>query len=135
MSYFIFLTFSSYSVLLKIYQHTKSNLTIYNLSMLKKIDFSSSLLFKENDQHWKTFQVVYNMTMFRKNLFPTYQLWHHNILYLAWYFIFPAFWSHSVKIGQYTKSNLMIYNFSMFRKRFLWWPLIRTSLVSRQRGP
>ena len=31
------------------------------------------------------------------------------------YFIFPVFWSHSVliKIGQYTKSNLMIYNFSI----------------------
>ena len=31
------------------------------------------------------------------------------------YLIFPVFWSHSVliKIGQHTKSNLMIYNFSI----------------------
>ena len=50
------------------------------------------------------------MTMFRKKLFPTYQFWRHNILYLTWYLIFLAFWSHSVllRIGQYTKSRSRI---------------------------
>ena len=51
-----------------------------------------------------------------KKLFPTHQLWRHNILYLMRYLVFPVFWSHIVllKIGLYTKRNLMIYNLSMF---------------------
>ena len=53
---------------------------------------------------------------FEKKNFPTYQLWCHNILDLMQYLVFPVFWSHSglLKIGQHTKSNLMIYNLSMF---------------------
>ena len=108
-SYFIFLTFWSPSVLLKIYQHIKSTLLIYNLSMLKKwisvvpcfgfftyhraienvkyffsVWFSDHGLLVKNDQRWKTFQMIYSITMFRKKIFfPTYQLWHHNILYLT----------------------------------------------------
>ena len=48
--------------------------------------------------------------------FPSYQLLRHNILYLTRYLVFPAFWSHSIllKIGQYTKSNMIIFNSSMF---------------------
>ena len=51
-------------------------------------------------------------------MFPTFQLWRHNILYLTRYPVFPTFWSYSVllKIGQYTKGNLVIYNLSTFGK-------------------
>ena len=53
-----------------------------------------------------------------KIFFPNYQFWSHNIFYLTWYLVFPAFWSHSVllQIGQYTNSNLMIYSLSIFGK-------------------
>ena len=39
-----------------------------------------------------------------------------NISYLTWYLIFPTFWSNSVllEIGQYSKSSLMTYNFTIF---------------------
>ena len=107
-----FLTLWSHSVLLRICQHTKSNLMIYNLSMLKKINFSSSLLtlnvkyfysvwfsdhglLVKNNQHLKTFQMLYDMAMFRKKNVLTYQLWRHNILHLTWCRIFLAFWSRS----------------------------------------
>ena len=78
-------------------------------------------LLVKNNEHWNTFQMIYNMTMFRKkNFFFAYQLWRHNILYLTWNLIFLAFWNHSVllRIGQYTKSNLMTYNLKMFEKIF-----------------
>ena len=84
------------------------------ITKLKKM---SNLIFRlwflvKSNLYWKTFQMKYNMTMFRK-VFPTYQLSH-----LEWYLIFPAFRTHSVllKIGQYSKSNLMIHNLSMFGK-------------------
>ena len=73
----------------------------------------------KNDLQWKTFRMIYKMAMFRKKKnFPTYQPWRHNNLYLTWHLISLAFWSHGVliKIGQYTKCSLMIYNLSMFRK-------------------
>ena len=112
---------------------------IYNWSMHRKLNFSSSLLkffsyhrakenvsyffcawssdhglWVKNDLQWKTFQMIYNMTLPGKNIFsylPVMTSW-------LWYLIFSTFWSHIflLKIGQYTKSNLMVYNFSMFRK-------------------
>ena len=76
--------------------------------------------FPKNDQHWKTFQMLWIWLCLEIFFFfcPTYQLLRHNILYLTWYLIFPAFWSHSIllKIGKYTNSNLMIYNLIMFGK-------------------
>ena len=156
-SYFIFLTFWCYSVLSKIYQHTKSNLMIYNWSMHRKLSFSSSLLkifsdhrakenvsyffctwssdhglWIKNDLQWKTFQMIYNMTLSGKNIFlylPVMTSW-------LWYLIFPTFWSHIflLKIGQYTKSNLMVYNFSMFRKIIPWRPWIMMSSISTTMG-
>ena len=87
-SYFIFLTFWSRSVLLKIDQQTKSNLMIYDLTMHKKwisevpsfrfflikelkkmsnisflSDFSDHGLLVKNGQQWKNFQMIYNITM------------------------------------------------------------------------
>ena len=76
-------------------------------------------LLVKDDQQWKTFWMIYNMAMLgRKKIFPTYQLWRHNILYRTRYLVLPAFWSHSVllKIGQYAKENLMIYILSIFGK-------------------
>ena len=45
----------------------------------------------------------------------------YKVLYLMSHFIFPTFWSHVVlfKIGQLTKSILMMHNLSMFEKRSL----------------
>ena len=92
----------------------------FRITKLKKIsniscicDFQINVLLVKIDQHWKTFQIICNMTMFRKQ-FTICELWHYNILYLSWYLI----WKHSVllKIGQYTKSNLMMYDLSMFGK-------------------
>ena len=82
-------------------------------------------LLVKDDQQWKTFWMIYNMAMLgRKKIFPTYQLWRHNILYRTRYLVLPAFWSHSVllKIGQYAKENLMIYILSIFGKIIFWLP-------------
>ena len=155
--YFIFLIFWYYSVLSKIYQHTKSNLMIYNWSMHRKLSFSSSLLkifsydrakenvsyffcawssdhrlWVKNDLQWKTFQMIYNMTLPGKNIFPYLPV----MTWWLWYLIFSTFWSHIflLKIGQYTKSNLMVYNFSMFRKIIFWRPWIMMSLISTTMG-
>ena len=53
----------------------------------------------------------------KKKIFPYLPVRRHNILYLTRYLV-PAFWCHSVllKIGQYTKRNLMIYSLSIFGK-------------------
>ena len=94
---------------------------ITELKKMSNISFlrGFQIILVKNDHQWKTFQMIYNMAIFaRKKFFPTYQLWRHNILYLMRYLVFPAFWSHSVllKIGQYTKRNLMIYSLGMLGK-------------------
>ena len=74
--------------------------------------FSDHGLSTKNNQQWETFQILYNITMFKFFIFlPTYQLWRHNILYVAYismYLIFPACPSHSIflKLVLYTKRNL-----------------------------
>ena len=79
--------------------------------------FSDHVLLVKNDQQWKTFGMIYNMTMSGKTNFSAYPLWHHNVFHVTC-LVFPVFWSPSVllKIGQYTKSSLMIYNLSTFGK-------------------
>ena len=61
------------------------------------------------------------MTMFRKKIFSYIAVITHNILYLTKYLIFPCIlklYSVSLKIGQYTKNDLMLYNLSIFGKIF-----------------
>ena len=102
--------------LLQIFSYHKVN---ENVKYFFSEWFSDLSLLVKNDQQWRTFRMIYKMITFRKrNFFPTHQLWRHKTLYLTWYLIFPSFWSHSVllKIGRYTKSNLMIYNLRMFGK-------------------
>ena len=63
--------------------------------------------------------MIYSITILEKKFSGTYLLWRYRILYLTWYLIFPAFWSHIVlskKIGQYTKNKLMINKFFGDRK-------------------
>ena len=64
-------------------------------------------------------RIIDDITTFRKKNYSTYQLCHHNILYLARSPLVSAFWSHSVllKIDQYIE-YLLIYNLSMFGKIF-----------------
>ena len=54
----------------------------------------------------------------KKHFFSSSQWWRNKDLYMTSYFIFLAFWSHSVlsKVNEHTKSNLMIYNLSMLKK-------------------
>ena len=98
----------------------------FRVTKLKKMSSIFCVIFRtwsllKNDQHWKAFQMIYNMTMVSEKNVPYLPVRRHNILYLTWYLIFPAFWSHSVllKIGQYAKSNLMIHNLGMLGKTIL----------------
>ena len=54
----------------------------------------------------------------KSHFFSSSQWWRNKKLYMTSYFIFLAFWSHSVlsKVNQHTKSNLMIYNLSILKK-------------------
>ena len=89
-SKFIFLTYWSHDVLIKIDLHTKSNLITFEYAS-KKMNFGGSLLsifsyheakenvkyffsawfsdhglLVKNDQQWKTFRMMYNMAMFER---------------------------------------------------------------------
>ena len=102
------------------YPYTKSNLMIYNLSMLIKkwipmVPCFRFFLITELKKMWnisflRDFQIMdFSKKMIsderpfewyiiwlwsEKNFFPTYQLWRHNILYLTRYVVFLAFRSY-----------------------------------------